>query len=497
MAGNRITYDRAFLALEALHGSGTAWVISALTGSPFARKHRILAQRAAGSSNGTRVAARSLLLALLFSALCLPASLPCRAAEQDDSTVPPALTESSPSNQQDIDRIVGCFVETLHNQQLPFVKPPQLKALRNELRDYLTERVRQTLSAERREEILAAVASFVKERFRGDDCYLAFRSTFDMLKWQIWTATEQTELTAEETARLDSQREWMRDYIRGLPDPQQRVAEWQHAGRIKVLENEVFQNPLNPFFREPMSDEIFRQFQAEVTDYQQPLPAQTRIIHAPSHIFFAAVKVQVEPMCNRWPPGFPVQGLGMGGTQQFDFRANSRNDISVHLGDLRLGVLPQNQRTYFDVATRMVVNQPAPFDEVSTRRWRENTGDRGDVYFDQDKLIPARGAKMAVLPETQWYVLDRLTVTQLRELIALSPVDSFSLAELPHPSIKDMKAMEKVETIVLETCDGRLALLRVQQIIRDDLIFVQVRPRPLLPYPPFHSGDAIDDTPPR
>ncbi len=72
---------------------------------------------------------------------------------------------------------------------------------------------------------------------------------------------------------------------------------------------------------------------------------------------------------------------------------------------------------------------------------------------------------MAVLPETRWYVLDRLTVAQLRELIAFSPVDSFSL-RTAHPSITDMKAMEKAKTIVLETCDGRLALLRVQQIIR-------------------------------
>ncbi len=33
------------------------------------------------------------------------------------------------------------------------------------------------------------------------------------------------------------------------------------------------------------------------------------------------------------------------------------------------------------------------------------------------------------------------------------------------------------------------------RLFGDDLIFVQIRPRPLPPYPPFHSGDAIDAPP--
>ncbi|HEY1785306.1 MAG TPA: hypothetical protein VGG30_07135, partial [Pirellulales bacterium] len=381
------------------------------------------------------------------------------------------------------------FARTLKKQELPFVGPEQLAALRTELRDYLEARMTTPLYRPNRKALFKAVDSFVERNFSGPDCYLRFRDQFDALKWQLWTATEQkVGMTPPEHSALAEQRNWMHQYIFGLVDPQAAQRGLQ-VEPIKQLDSEVFGNPLSPFFADPMSAEEFEAFKNRVT-------SDLDLLSAPRRIFAAAVYARAAALKKLWPPGFDVHGVHVHGTQDFDFRGTSGGDVRW-----RSGPAPEGKLLLFDAASNDSVEQPAGLDEKASDAWLlENK--KGDLRFDPAtrRLIAVRGARLGVLAETNWYAIDRLSLADLRGRLAESPLDSYTLAELPGAGSPNPSTVEKVlrtlaekslrglPTLVLETAEGKIVLLRIEQYDGGSVL-LRCRARPLPPYPPFHPGD--------
>ena len=383
-------------------------------------------------------------------------------------------------------RAIGLSV-ALRRQNLPYVTPEVLSTARTMLHQYLKVRVKTPLVGPRREEVLQAMDRYVQENFVGKDSYASFRIDFDMLMWRLWTATERRELTAEELQQRDRQREWMRDYIRSQPIPEEMkyVPQYSYDNRLKLLESEVFGEPLSPFFHEPMSDEEFARFTKDMDRFKEHVQVPSpRLAFAPSDIFRTVVGVREQSLLNRWPPGFLLSGLGADGTRGFSFRW-AASDTCGPVG------VTGGKRYYLDVGKPQSVAQDAPLDAEATQKWlAENK--KGDVEFDAatGRLLPVRGAKLATVDETEWYKLDRIPMAELQRRVRDTPVDSMSVPHFSEPgSPEAQRAFRRWPTLVVESAEGKLALVRVLNSNGGDgTVNLQVRPRPLARSLPLSSG---------
>jgi hypothetical protein len=398
----------------------------------------------------------------------------------DEGYEEPGSTIFSPI--ETADALSDRFARALKEQNLPFVGPDELAVLRAEIHDYLETRVTMPLDKPTREVILKAIDKFVLRNFSEPDCYLRFRNQFDALKWQLWTATEPKNQLSPEARQVKwQQRNWMRAYVQKLlrDGVNGQARQPRDESPLKQLESEVFGNVLNPFFDEPMSEEEFAAFKKRVE-------SDSDLDSAPARIFRAAVAVGAATLKKQWPPGFPAQGVHMHGTQDFDFRG-TRDDMRWMSGPA-----PDGRRLFFDAASNNFIEPPAGLDEKGTEAWLLETK-KGDLWFDAKtrRLIAVRGAKLTTLPETDWYAIDRISMATLQKRLAEAPRESYSLAELPGDK-PDRLAVEKIvralPTLVLETAEGKIVLLRVERYDGESALLLG-RARPLAPYLPFHAGD--------
>ena len=239
----------------------------------------------------------------------------------------------------------------------------------------------------------------------------------------------------------------------------------------------------------------------EFEAFKKRVESDTDLASAPARIFRAAVAARTPTLKKRWPPGFPVHGVHMHGTRDFDFRG-TRGDVSW-----KSASPSEDTRLFFDAANNDAVEQPARW---TTRRpsagcGRTKKGTCGSTRQAR-RLTAVRGAKLATLAETDWYAIDRISPATLRERLAESPVESFTLPELPGAGSPDPWAVENVlralaelglrglPTLVLETAEGKIVLLRVERYDGDSVQLL-CRTRPLAPYPPFHTGDDPVEVP--
>ncbi len=90
----------------------------------------------------------------------------------------------------------------------------------------------------------------------------------------MWGAGDRAELTADELRVREAQREWMREYVRGLPPDQhlQITPAEQIEAALERLERDVFGNPLHPFFHDPMSPAEFEKFKTGVAGWERAVP---------------------------------------------------------------------------------------------------------------------------------------------------------------------------------------------------------------------------------
>ena len=314
------------------------------------------------------------------------------------------------------------FAVALARQNLPFVGPAGAGDACTELRDYLEERVKLPVYTPNRKAIATGIDAFVSRNFAEADCYLRFRHRFDALKWQLWTATERkVALSREEQIARASQRGWMYSYLRQVAIARHPANDPPDADELKReskrLDREVFNNPLSPFFDDPMSDEEFEAFRKHVMSDNTPQFPR-------SQIFFGAVYARSAGLKRRWPPGFATRGVHMHGSQDFDFGGPTDE------GEVRWRTDPQagSRPSLFDVATSNAIAAPARLDKQATEAWLREAK-QGDLEFDPatGRLIAVRGARLTTLAETEWYASDRVPLAELRKRLAAAPLESFTL----------------------------------------------------------------------
>ncbi|HTU25578.1 MAG TPA: hypothetical protein VMF30_09285, partial [Pirellulales bacterium] len=394
-----------------------------------------------------------------------------------------------------VEHLSDRFAEALDRQQLPFVGPREREALRAELREYLELRLRRPLFGPSRKAIVRELERFVERNFEGADGYLRFRARFDALKWRLWTATERREnLTGDEQQALAQQRQWMFHYLEQVaiarlpngvpPDPAVLTRE------RGLLDTEYFENPLNPFFRDPMPVEDFETFRKHVLSDAAPKNARKQL-------FMAAVYTRSAELKRRWPPGFPARRVHVYGAGDFDFGGAS-DEWNV---EWRWNHKPASEHVLLAVADNKLVEPPAELEEKDLQAWIAQNK-QGDLSFDAQTgtLLPLRGARLARLDALEWWAIDRVPLAELHQRLADHPLESVTLPEAFASKSQRPTAWERLQGIlaeirlksqpalVLETAEGKVVVLRVERY-DDGMLLVRGRTWPRPPYPPFHAGD--------
>ena len=236
------------------------------------------------------------------------------AADKDEKAAPAAAADAASGVAGYIDAVSDRFVAALEKQNLPYVTPVELAGLRDQLQDYLGRRVKTSVDGPSRAALLEAIDQFVSRRFSGRNSYATFRTNFNSLQWQLWTATQRPELTADELKERDRQREWMFAYIRGLPitDNEREFPQRQHQARLQALEHDVFDNRLIPFFHDPMSAPEFEWFQQRVQ-----APGQFGLTGSVSAIFRAAVIVRSASLLQALAAGILARRVRSTGRREY------------------------------------------------------------------------------------------------------------------------------------------------------------------------------------
>ncbi|HEY1784329.1 MAG TPA: hypothetical protein VGG30_02230, partial [Pirellulales bacterium] len=289
------------------------------------------------------------------------------AAAPDGAAPNPVAPDAAVGVADYIAAVSDRFAAALEKQKLPYVTAVELAGVREQLHDYLARRVKTPLAGPQRAELLETIDKYVERRFSGAGSYLGFRNNFNSLKWQLWTATERPELTADQLKERDRQREWMFAYIRSLPitENEENFPERQPDGRLRALEHEVFDNRLCPFFHDPMSPPEFELFTQRVQ-----APARYALTGSVSAIFRAAVVARSAALLDRWPPGFRHPDFGaLAGENTPNFYYFFFVDINNDMKTWIVGPSKNDSRRYYNVAARGPISQPPPLDEAATAKW--------------------------------------------------------------------------------------------------------------------------------
>ncbi len=361
--------------------------------------------------------------------------------------------------------------------------------MRDEVRQYLTPRVKTPLTGERRDAALRAIDYYVKVRFTEPDSYLDFRNHFDSLRWQLWTATERPTLTAEQRTERDRQRQWMFDYLRGFPAvaSSTETAEQQQAGWPLSLKHGVFAHPLIPVFHDPMSAEEFADFQQQLEHLEsQPKDPVWRV-------FYTALAVREETIFARWP-------LDLGPAASFPFWRRRQGWQFLFLQFFRRPHEPSALDCSVAAGTDASIFRPGQAQGGHTacalrpsfdRRWLAEQ-EQGSIWFDAQtrRLLPVRQTKMALLEQTGWHTADRFSLADLRKLLRESPVESLTVPKLDGLGPDESRRVAAATpSLVLENNEGTIAVARIQPHEQPGTFVIHFCYRPQGAYPPFHAAD--------
>lgn len=225
---------------------------------------------------------------------------------------------------QQAEALADVFWAALQGKKLEFVSERQLEALRQELSDELAGHLPGPVDSEWFQKVLQAVDLYCNDvHYRRFTFPKRFMTDFEVLKWQLWTAMDRDQLTRDELARRESQRQWFRDFVQTLPNPYgTKVGEWStRVGgkrmattleyKLDELE-EMMTDPLNPHFSWPLTDSEFQSAQNGVKN-QSWLVKKADIAFAPGIVFHAVAEVQRRRVENRWPlkdPAASWDGFG-------------------------------------------------------------------------------------------------------------------------------------------------------------------------------------------
>ena len=390
-----------------------------------------------------------------------------------------------------VNAVSNRFAVGIEKHHLPYMTPEVLAALQTEMHDYLSPRVKTPPTGERREAVLEAIDDTVKLRFGGPDSYLSFRTLFDSLRWQLWTATERPPLTADQQAERDRQREWMFDQIRSAPNAENGsgTPEERQAKSLLTLVHNVFGNPLIPFFHDPMSAEEFEAFKKQVE-------AQSRQPANPAwRIFQVAMIVRRESVLARWPLEFGTSTLpyfGSGGTTG-EFFYYSFGDANMNNRSWVVFPAQNTRRDYFDIALRSL-GPAACAARCGGNRALVGRAKKGEPVVRCRDAAAAAGAWDQNGTAGKDRVVHRRpgAAGRIRRLLEEAPVESMEVPKFADPGspVKARIRLDRFPAWCCRTTRGRLPW-RGSKPTGDPAAFVlRLGYRPQAAYPPFRPADA-------
>lgn len=480
-------------------------VLSSQGGQLLQRIRRILQRSNSQTSSSAPIAAGLLFLFLsiavgslslhagVFDADNADEAQSNRAApnSSDSSDDDPANSENAPFAQA----VADAFADALAEKDIPWLQADHIRWLRRDLQKTLSEKVQAPVAPDRIEVAQDAVRRFATSLSDSSQAYLSFTANVDMLAWQLWTFADRKPLTPEQLHQRQQQRTWMENYIRNLPPAGRNIRRWTHEAQLATLAEEVFNNPLSPFFYTPMTEEEFEAFQRTLLD-RQGSQSTSRLIHAPAHIFGAAFIARQDAFRRAYPPDFPTGGYSIAGTSSFSFRA----PVDPHAATFTLADgTDQQVKRYYVAELNIVIEgtgraaQRISTADPATSSQLSELVPNADLHYDaaSGQLLPLNGARLAIVESPHWYEVDQLSTASLRDRVRKKPTESFGIGPITHPNdhIQLYEKLGNLPTGILLTKHGELVVFRVRQQ-DESSCFVQFRPRPLAANLPFYEAEV-------
>jgi hypothetical protein len=401
--------------------------------------------------------------------------------------------------------VADAVVGVIQAQNLPFLGNQRLQEVHAELAALVQTHCRHDLSDGRKRAILSAIRDngakhLLLDRHRPGDlgslnqAYLEFPDRIKTLEWKVFMAITRPPLARDELARLESQRQWIRDRIAGLPDH-------LPVSRKDVLVNlqTHFDDPLSTPFDRAMNEEQFARFRSAITTrmreaqagVEEHTPTSARSIkpHNPlpfvlNHLVAEALRTQyMGEIYENLFPLFDDDPVGSSGARNgyihLEFMSNR-----MFRGDTR--GLHQMEEKYWVIDATTGLPVSVPFDQLEPAkfaRWIE-AQDKGDFGLSREAgndLIAVRGAKLALLNVTNWIEADAIRNDELRAVIEQQHKRRIGLSSYYEAHRNEHSTYPPTEFIRpyigVMTKEGRLAVVHIEDFSGREQILYRVRPR--------------------
>jgi Zn-dependent protease with chaperone function len=399
--------------------------------------------------------------------------------------------------------VADAVVRVIKTQNLPFLGNQRLQNLHVEFAALVQTHCGDDLSDGRKRAILAAIRDngakhLFLNRYRPDDvgslnqAYLEFPDLIKTLEWKVFMAITRPPLARDELARLESQRQWIRDIIAGLPDD-------RPVSRKDVLVSleTYFDDPFTTPFDRAMNEAQFARFQNAITTWmreaqagvEEHTPTSVRSIkpHNPlpfvlNHLVAEALRAQYmgENHENLFPL-FDDDPVGSSGARNgyihLGFMSNR-----MFRGDTR--GLQEKDYSAIDATTGIPIS--APSDQLEPAKflmWVE-AQDKGDFRLSREAdngLVAVRRAKLALLNVTNWIEADAIPNDELRAIIEKQNTKRIGLSSYYEAHLNGHSTFPPTEFIGpyigVMTKEGRLAVVHIEDFSGREQILYRVRPR--------------------
>jgi hypothetical protein len=335
------------------------------------------------------------------------------------------------------DSLAGRFAVALERQELPALDAARIDAIRRDVAAFVAKHDSPNMAAPQRDALLGAIDAYVPLYFYRrnwtrpedrDTSYLFFPDAVQTFKWKVWLALRRKALGAEELARRDAQREWMRETIRRNEDDAPRLIPQQ----LRALEA-LFADALSPLFVEPMTDAEFDAFKASVAkgiDFARRNPPILGIEVPGVDVVGILIGGEISRRYSKYdaietPFADRVTCVGWGNTGYMTLSFASNVAFTGTGGSL----LPQTGRTLRIPFSQEELREWC----VAPEAWRVGTPvlrhlPGGDGESKVEGLKALKGMKLARLDATDWIAADAVSDEALRDLIAKRGTDFIPLA---------------------------------------------------------------------
>ncbi len=397
-----------------------------------------------------------------------------------DATQPPRLrlkrVESSPLSDQLADQLE----QVLSEERFQYFREEDQTAIVADFRRFAA-RYTPTVASQHEVRTLAEGLSRVKRDLSSD--YLRFFPTYRDMKWRVWMALNRRELSPEELARRETQREEMREFIRQIPH-RNFVVPRTHGDAIARLE-QLFDDPWFGWFHEPMTDDevTWMQKHRKQWNFHEPWTAPSSL----STIVWRTKKTGMQDDSRFGTGAMPLDAEVVAGmtSELFRFHARFADQKSFYgLRDLVYDDSPKPGRRVLDFHRDFVEpprDVPPGLDALRAWSAEENLG---VMAYDATRhvLVALRGAKLAVLSLKSWSDADRIGDDDLRHMAQERATDEIVLTDHfgERPKNRGYGAGYPGRPLLgVESPEGEIGVIDIESVSKSG-VTVHLRPRPVM-----------------